>query len=44
MFIGASAMLFDFETVVGSGMEPHIGQANIRQPFPDLAYGTNDFR
>src|SRR6516225_256565 len=42
VFVGATPRLFDFEAVVGSGMEPYIRQANIRQPFPDLAYSMND--
>ena len=43
MFVGASPRLLDFETVVGASMEPHVGQANFRQPFPDLTNGTSDF-
>jgi hypothetical protein len=43
VFVGTSARLFDFEAVEGAGMEPHIGQPNFRQPFPDLADATNDF-
>jgi len=43
VFVGASPGLFDFQAVARSGMEPHICQANIRQPFPDFAHAAGDF-
>ncbi len=42
-FVGTSPKLFDLEAVEGSGMEPHIGPPNFKQPFPDLADATDDF-
>jgi hypothetical protein len=44
VLIGASTRLFDLKVMMGSGMEPHAGQPNIRQPFPDLAHSTSDLR
>src|SRR5262249_1184576 len=43
VFVGASTGLFNFEAAVGSRMKTHIGEANLRQPFPNLAHAANDF-
>jgi hypothetical protein len=42
VLVSTSIRPFEFEAVVRSGTETHIGQAAIRQPFLDLAHGTND--
>src|SRR5262249_19019943 len=43
VFDRASTRLFNFEATVGSRMKTHIGEASLRQPFPNLAHAANDF-
>ena len=42
--VSSSARLFDLDLAEDTGMEPNIGQANVREPFPDFADGADDFR
>jgi hypothetical protein len=43
-FVRAATGLLDLNVAAGASMKPDSSQSDIWEPFPDFAYGMNDFR